>query len=87
MRHARTREADVADDSKVELQEELRELDENVAVLRRNVEEMRQRIADHSEGSSDRVDLTNAITEAEQEEAILATLEARRTELAAKLGL
>jgi hypothetical protein len=76
----------MADDSIEELREELKEIDDGLATLRATVEDMRKQIADRSYGSGDRLDTTTLITEAEEEEAVVATLEARRAEILTQLG-
>ena len=68
------------------LDEELRRLDKEIAGLRQEAEQLRTGLADHAEGAGDLVDEESPIEMAEEQEAVLATLEARREEVLRELG-
>jgi hypothetical protein len=66
------------------LQDEIRAVDEELAELRRTVTGLRADIGDNS-GPNDPEDVGAAITSAEEQEALIGVLEARRERLQAKL--
>ncbi|MCW2914522.1 MAG: hypothetical protein JWN52_2590 [Actinomycetia bacterium] len=72
-----------ADGSKAALEEELRQVEADLAELRRTAVELRSQIGD---GPGDAVDRSATITAAEEQEALADQLEARRDELLRRLG-
>ena len=68
------------------LTEELRLLDKEIAERRQEAQQLRTGLADHAEGAGDLVDEESPIEMAEEQEAVLATLEARRQEVLRQLG-
>ncbi len=68
-----------------ELREELRRLDEDIVRAQRTATESRRLVGDRSSGAGDREELSQLITEAEQQEAVLEILTARRERLQARL--
>jgi hypothetical protein len=72
-----------ADGSKAALEEELRQVEADLAELRRTAAELRSQIGD---GPGDAVDRSTTITAAEEQEALADQLEARRDELLRRLG-
>ena len=69
-----------------ELREELRLLDENIERAQRSAIESRRLIGERSMGATDREELSQLITEAEQQEAVLRILAARRERLQDRLA-
>jgi F0F1-type ATP synthase membrane subunit b/b' len=67
-----------------ELDAELRDLDEQIAELRRTAAEIRARVGRQWDAPGDEVDVVAAITAAEEQEAFLRALEDRRERLLAK---
>jgi hypothetical protein len=65
--------------------DELRAVDEEIAELRRTVTQLRADIGDNS-GPNDPEDVGAAITSAEEQEALIGVLEARRERIQAKLA-
>jgi hypothetical protein len=74
------------DESPEELRAELERLDREIAELQRVAREMREQLADHSDGSEVGPDRTEALTMAEEQEAIAAVLQDRRDELQRRLA-
>jgi len=70
----------------VELREELRLVEEELTELRATGSELRRQIGERSDGSIDAADVAAAITAAEEQEAFLKVLEARRDSLRRRLG-
>jgi chromosome segregation ATPase len=68
------------------LREELRTVEEELYDLRRGVAEVRQRLGDRSEGATDAAELAMILTSVEEQEASIATLNARRDDLRRRLG-
>ncbi len=60
------------------LQEQLRTLDAEVTEMRRTVADLRRGIGEPSAAPADAADVAAAITAAEEQEAVLRLLEARR---------
>jgi hypothetical protein len=81
---------DVAPDQTQESQDELRAEFERVAreiaELRQVAREIRTRLGEHSDDPTDGPDRTEAVTMAEEQEAIAEVLEARRQELQRRLA-
>jgi hypothetical protein len=73
-----------ADDSRAALEAELRQLEADLAVLRRTAE-LRREVGE--QGAIDAADRSALITEAEEQEALAEDLELRRDGLGRKLGL
>ena len=69
-----------------ELREELRLLDDGIARAQLTATEYRRLIGDRSTGAGDREELSQLITEAEQQEAVLEILVARRQRLQERLA-
>jgi small-conductance mechanosensitive channel len=69
------------------LRQELRDLDEQIAELRRSVEDIRRRIGQEWDAPADEVDVATALTGAEEQEAFLRALEERRERLRERLGV
>ncbi len=69
-----------------ELREELRRLEEDIARAQQTATEYRRLVGDRSMGAGDREELSQVITEAEQQEAVLEVLMARRERLQARLA-
>jgi gamma-glutamyl:cysteine ligase YbdK (ATP-grasp superfamily) len=67
------------------VREELQLVDDELADLRRQATEIRRRIGDRDDMPGDAVDLTVEITEADEVEAIIETLERRRRDLLERL--
>jgi hypothetical protein len=65
---------------------ELERVEREIAQLREQVGELRERLAEHWDDPSDGPDRTALITMAEEQEAFLAVLEARRDELRRRLS-
>lgn len=69
-----------------ELREELHRLEQQIEELRRSAAEIRRRIGAREEAPTDAEEIAALLTEAEQEEAFVAVLEARREHLLQHLG-
>lgn len=69
-----------------EIHAELQEIEQELAELRPRVAEIRRLIGERWDAPRDPVDLSAALTLAEEQEAIVATLEARRDTLLGRLG-
>ncbi|WP_130508915.1 hypothetical protein [Krasilnikovia cinnamomea] len=65
---------------------ELDLLEEEIAELERGTAELRRRIGERAEYPTDPAEVSLLLTEAEEQEAILATLKARRDALKDRLG-
>ena len=77
----------MADDrSREDLEEELRVVEEDIASIRPNLEEMRRRIGDRDEGATDAAENAAMIENADEQEALLGRLEERRAVLLRRLG-
>jgi hypothetical protein len=74
------------DGSTAELRQELERVEREIDELRQHVRELRERIGNRWDDPGDRVDHTSLITMAEEQEAVLATLEARRNALRERLA-
>jgi hypothetical protein len=68
------------------LRAELRLVEEELAELRRTAAELRRRIGERAEAPADEVDVTAMITAAEEQEALVTALSARREALLERLG-
>jgi hypothetical protein len=68
-----------------ELREELLRIDDNLERLRREAAHLRREIAERCEAPRDPEELSVALTAAEEQEAIIAWLEARREKLRRQL--
>jgi hypothetical protein len=66
--------------------EELRELEATIEELRRSAEEIRREVGRREDAPYDEVDNAMLITEAEEQEAVIATLEERRRRLLQEVG-
>jgi F0F1-type ATP synthase membrane subunit b/b' len=69
-----------------EVREELRQVEEELAELRRQVARLREQIGERWDAPADSADVATELTVAEEQEAIIASLEARREELLEQLG-
>jgi len=69
-----------------EMRDELRLVEEELAELRQTATDLRRRIGDRSDAPTDAADMAAAITAAEEQEAFLRALEARREALLRRLG-
>ena len=69
-----------------EMRDELRLVEEELAELRQTATDLRRRIGDRSDAPTDAADMAAAITAAEEQEAFLRALEARREVLLRRLG-
>jgi hypothetical protein len=74
-----------ADDPPAQLREELGQVDEELARLRTIAAELRRQIGERSYEPTDPAERSLLITEAEQQEALVAVLERRREELLQRL--
>ena len=63
------------------LQEEMRIVEEEIDLARREAAEFRRRIGDHDEGATDSEDRSSAISQAEEQEELLGILTTRRDEI------
>lgn len=68
------------------LRAELQTLDEELAVLRSEVDQIRRRLGEHAEGPTDPAETAATLTNVEEQEALVGTLEARRQHLLKRLG-
>lgn len=75
-----------ADDPKAELRDELRLVEEELAELRQTAAELRSRIGNRDDFPANEEDLSQLITSAEEQEALVAVLERRREALLERLG-
>ena len=69
-----------------DVREQLRVVDEELAGLRRQAEEIRASVGGRASGAMDLADSAAAITAAEEQEALIDVLEQRRAGLLRKLG-
>ncbi|MGI8332316.1 hypothetical protein ACRYCC_20290 [Actinomadura scrupuli] len=74
-----------ADDSRAALERELRQVEADVAELRRTAAELREQVGEI--GPTDAVERSALIGQAEEQENLAAELEGRRDELRQHLGL
>jgi hypothetical protein len=65
---------------------ELDRLEDKIAELERGTAELRRRIGERADYPTDPAEVSLLLTEAEEQEAILATLKARRDALKDRLG-
>jgi hypothetical protein len=72
--------------SKEELEEELRLVEEDIAAVRPVLEELRRRIGEREDDPTDIEERSALIENREEQEALLARLEERRDELLRRLG-
>jgi hypothetical protein len=68
------------------LREELRRVEQELAELRPVAADLRRRIGEEWDAPADAADTAAAITIAEEQEAVIAELEGRRSELRKRLG-
>jgi hypothetical protein len=68
------------------LREELREVDDELARQRADLDDLRKELGDPSEQPVEPEDRANLLTELETQEAVIETLEARRADLLKRLG-
>jgi hypothetical protein len=73
------------DDPNAQLREELGRLEEELAQLRATAAELRRQIGERSFEPTDPAERSLLITEAEEQEALIAVLERRREELLQRL--
>jgi hypothetical protein len=66
--------------------EELRVVEEELARLRETVADMRRRIGERWDAPADTVDVAQMLTAVEEQEALMAAMEARREALLERLG-
>jgi uncharacterized coiled-coil DUF342 family protein len=76
----------VTQQSTDEIRAELQEIEQELAELRPRVAELRRQIGERWDAPRDPADLSAALTLAEEQEAIVATLEARRDTLLGRLS-
>ena len=69
-----------------DVREQLRLVDEELAGLRRQAEELRTQVGERTGGPMDLAESASAITAAEEQEALIDVLEQRRAGLLRKLG-
>jgi predicted nucleic acid-binding Zn-ribbon protein len=74
-----------ADDSRAALERELRQVEADIAELRRTAGELHEQVGEI--GPTDAAERSALITQAEEQEALAEDLEARRDELRQRLGL
>jgi hypothetical protein len=74
------------DQSREDLEEELRVVEEDIASIRPGLAEMRRRIGDRDEGPTDAAENAAMIENADEQEAVLGRLEERRAVLLRRLG-
>ncbi|RCG31109.1 hypothetical protein DQ384_10115 [Sphaerisporangium album] len=67
------------------IREELRLVDEDLARLRETARELRERIGDRADAPTDMNEMGTLINMADQQDAFIATLEARREDLLSRL--
>jgi hypothetical protein len=72
--------------SKEELEEKLRLVEEDIAAVRPVLEELRRRIGEREDDPTDIEERSALIENREEQEALLARLEERRDELLRRLG-
>ncbi|WP_020574214.1 hypothetical protein [Actinopolymorpha alba] len=77
----------MAGDSQAAVHEALQRVEEELAELRRSINDVRRRIAERWDSPTDPADLASALTTVEEQEALIESLEARRRHLRQKLGL
>jgi hypothetical protein len=75
------------DESRAALREELRLVEEDLARVRQTAADLRQRIGERWDAPDDEVDQSALITSAEEQEALIEYLEARREALVQQLGV
>ncbi|MDQ1380253.1 MAG: hypothetical protein QOJ71_972 [Actinomycetota bacterium] len=68
-------------DPRADRQVELRRIEAAIATLRPQIQEIRERLANHWDDPTDGPERSEILTMAEEQEAILAVLESRREEL------
>jgi hypothetical protein len=73
-------------DSPEALREQLRLVDEELAGLRTTAEELRTQVGERSDGPIDPAESATVITAAEEQEALIGVLAARREDLLRRLG-
>jgi uncharacterized protein involved in exopolysaccharide biosynthesis len=66
--------------------QDLAALDQEIADLQKRAAELRLRIGERADYPTDLEEVSMLLTEAEEQEAVLATLKARRDQLAERLG-
>ncbi len=69
-------------DEPLALRDELRTVDEELAQLRRGMEQLRE----SADGPTDSAEIAATVTAAEEQDALIAALEARRADLLRQLG-
>jgi chromosome segregation ATPase len=74
------------DDDDFTPENQLRRLEQEIADLEPSVNEARRRVGNRDEGTGDQEDYAAAMTEINEQEAILDTLRERRDALREKLG-
>ncbi|WP_433188604.1 hypothetical protein [Actinoallomurus sp. CA-150999] len=74
------------DQSREDLEEELRVVEDDIASVRPELKEMRRRIGDRDEGATDPAESAAMIENADEQEALLGQLEERRAVLLRRLG-
>ncbi|MEV0399385.1 hypothetical protein [Actinoallomurus sp. NPDC050550] len=74
------------DQSREDLEEELRVVEDDIASIRPELEEMRRRIGDREEGVTDPAENAAMIENADEQEALLGRLEERHAVLLRRLG-
>ncbi|MEO3809456.1 hypothetical protein ABGB17_10700 [Sphaerisporangium sp. B11E5] len=72
--------------SEGELREKLQEVEEDLVRLRQSAKEVRERIGDRSDAPTDTAEQAQMITMAEEQEALVENLEARRENLLRRLA-
>jgi hypothetical protein len=75
-----------ADDPAARLREELAQVEEELTRLRTTAADLRRQIGERSVEPTDAAERSLLITEAEEQEAVIAVLERRREEMLERLG-
>jgi hypothetical protein len=77
---------DAADNPTAALREELQVLEDELAQLRQTTADLRRRIGERWDDPTDSAERATLITTAEEQEALIQVLEARREDLLRRLG-
>lgn len=76
----------MADESRDALEEELREVETDLADLRRGVDELHEQVGQRADAPTDIEERAQLLTALNEQEALLARMEERRSELLRRLG-
>lgn len=75
-----------SNEPEAEVRAELRQVEEELAELRPQVAQLREQIGERWDAPADPADVATELTAVEEQDAIIASLEARREELLERLG-